>query len=137
MDTAASTVRRETRWACVIYPFGLEQSIFSTELDLIRRSLGRQETSALGLRVAGVESGLSWPLRIAHWLTESSKLGLLLPIVWHPVPYRPVLVIGPRPFLPFSGSSWPLPTPSSMSPAVVRMSSDRNPEAGTAVSAGA
>jgi len=79
--------------------------------------------------VAWGESGLPGPVRIAHWLTASSKFTLLLPIVWRPMSYCPVLVGVPRPFLQISGSSWPLPTRASMTPAVARTSSDRNPEA--------
>ena len=103
---------------------------------MIVTSPGSQETPVLGLWVAGGGSGVPGPPTIAHRLTGSANLGLLLPIVWHPVSCPPVPVVRLHPFIPFSGYSWILPAPVSMSLTEVRTWSDRTPVAGTVVSAG-
>jgi len=131
MATAFSTARRDSWEVCVVYPSEVEQSSVSTEFDSIVKRPGSLETSGLCHGVAGRESGLPRPLRIAHSLTEFSRPKLLLLTVVHPVSDCPVPTITFRPFLPFSGFSCPCPAPTSMSPTVVPTSRGRS--AGTGI----
>ena len=79
--------------------------------------------------------GLPKPLRIAHSLTASSMLRLLLTIVTHLVSYCPTPILALRLFPLFSEFSWLPPAPASTSATVVRMLEDHTVEARTTVSA--
>jgi len=132
LQTASSTVRRESWWASVVWSSRPEQSSLWTEFDPTLESPGSWETSVLGLRVAG-KSELLCPLMIAHLQTASRKLRLPLPIVVCPESYHPTPVIALRLFLPLSEFSRLPPAPVSAFVTVVRTSNGCTAGAGTVV----